>query len=46
MMAQSLIQQALVNGEKIKLVPIHRLKSIKDEIDDFKSREDLNGFQT
>lgn len=44
-MMQSLIQHALVNGEKAKLVSIHRLSSIKDEIAQFRDHEELNGFQ-
>jgi hypothetical protein len=44
-MLQLLINKALVNREKATLIPIDRLKSVKNEIDLFKQNEKLNDFQ-
>jgi len=44
-MIQSLINNALVNGEKATLIPTHRLQHVKKEIDRFTYNEQLNGFQ-
>jgi epoxyqueuosine reductase len=33
------------HGDKFRIIPVERLRELKNEIDDFKSREDLNGFQ-
>lgn len=39
------IQEALTNGEKAALLPIHHLQRLSDEIAQFKRDEALNGFQ-
>lgn len=42
---QSLVNAALVNGENAKIIPIHRLQSLKSEIHRFEQIESLNTFQ-
>ncbi|MBI9093023.1 MAG: 4Fe-4S binding protein [Desulfobacterium sp.] len=42
---QSLINKAFVNSEKATIIPIHRLQNVRNEIDQFKHNEKLNGFQ-
>ena len=39
------IGKAFVNNEKTTIVPVGRLHSLRDEIDRFRSGEELNGFQ-
>ncbi len=44
-MINELKQEAMLHGDKLQVIPIKRLQSIKNEIDVFKENEDLNGFQ-
>lgn len=44
-MIELLRQEALEHGDKLQVIPIKRLQSIKKEIEAFKEKEDLNGFQ-
>jgi epoxyqueuosine reductase len=44
-MIPSFIQNALVNGERATLIPIHRLQQVRDEIDRFRRQAALNDFQ-
>ncbi|MBN1873489.1 MAG: hypothetical protein JXA33_04600 [Anaerolineae bacterium] len=44
-MIKQLKQEASVHGDKLQIIPVQRLRSIKDEIEIFKENEDLNGFQ-
>jgi epoxyqueuosine reductase len=44
-MIELLRQEALEHGDKLQIIPIDRLPSIKKEIEAFREQEDLNGFQ-
>ncbi|MBN1799709.1 MAG: hypothetical protein JW822_14125 [Spirochaetales bacterium] len=44
-MRQPKINDAFVNGEKVKVIPINRLLKLKNEIDEFKKNQELNSFQ-
>jgi epoxyqueuosine reductase len=44
-MMQAFMEEALVHGEKIQLIPIHRLQSIQHELESFTTNEDVNDFQ-
>lgn len=44
-MIELLKQEILIHGDKFQILPIERLKDLKNDIDDFQNSEDLNGFQ-
>ena len=44
-MIKLLEQEALRNGDKLKIISIKRLQSLKSEINSFQEDEELNGFQ-
>ena len=39
------INRAFLNGEKVKIIPITRLETLKQEVEQFKRHEPLNKFQ-
>lgn len=39
------ISKVLNKGEKFKIIPIDRLKDLKSELDSFRTKANLNGFQ-
>lgn len=43
-MIEALKQEALLHGDKLHVLPIKHLQTIKNEIDLFKENEELNGF--
>ncbi len=43
-MIEALKQEALLHGDKLHVLPIKHLHTIKNEIDLFKANEELNGF--
>lgn len=43
-MIEALKQEALTHGDKLQVVPIKHLQTIKNEIDLFKANEELNSF--
>ncbi len=44
-MIELLEQEILKHGDQYRINPVERLKDLKREIEDFESRDDLNGFQ-
>jgi len=44
-MVDSLKQWAAVHGDKLQIVPIRRLQDMKIELEAFREKEELNGFQ-
>jgi epoxyqueuosine reductase len=44
-MIESVEQEILRRGDQFRIIPVERLKDLEKENDDFKSRDDLNGFQ-
>lgn len=44
-MVELLKQEILMHGDKFQILSIERLKDLKKDIEDFKNKEDLNGFQ-
>jgi epoxyqueuosine reductase len=45
LMVELLKQEILMHGDKFQILSIERLKDLKKDIEDFKNKEDLNGFQ-
>lgn len=43
-MIEELKREALLHGDKLEVLPIKHLQTIKNEIDFFKANEELNGF--
>jgi epoxyqueuosine reductase len=39
------IATAFSNGEKVALIPVHRLRDVRSEVEQFEKGETLNGFQ-